>query len=126
MISGALCTVAGLCGDHHVYLLDENIEGIDWPSLRNYDIVGVTGMTVQKRQMRQILLKLRGKAFQSDVFASQGGDSRPPLVSPWPRCGWANGEMLKNDDSPSESQSVRSLMARKALLSDSPLKGRLL
>lgn len=73
MISGALSTVAGLCGDHHVYLLDENVEAIDWPSLRTYDIVGVTGMNVQKRRMRQILLRLR----DLKIFTVVGG----PFVS---------------------------------------------
>ena len=48
MISGSLTAVAGLCGDHDVDLLDENVEEIDWESLRQYDIVGVTGMNVQK------------------------------------------------------------------------------
>ena len=33
MISGSLSTVAGLCGDHDVYLLDENVEDIDWEAL---------------------------------------------------------------------------------------------
>ena len=60
MISGALPTVAGLCGDHDVYLLDENVEEIDWDSLRAYDLVGVTGMNVQKARIREILLRLRG------------------------------------------------------------------
>ncbi len=59
MISGSLSAVAGLCGKHDVYLLDENVEDIDWESLRKYDIVGVTGMTVQKERIRQILIKLR-------------------------------------------------------------------
>jgi len=73
MISGALSTVAGLCGDHHVYLLDENVEDIDWESLRSYDIVGVTGMNVQKKRMRQILLELR----DLKIFTVVGG----PFVS---------------------------------------------
>jgi radical SAM superfamily enzyme YgiQ (UPF0313 family) len=73
MISGALATVAGLCGDHHVDLLDENVEDIDWVALRNYDIVGVTGMNVQKKRMRQILLKLR----ELKIFTVVGG----PFVS---------------------------------------------
>ena len=29
-ISGSLTAVAGLCGDHDVYLLDENVEASDW------------------------------------------------------------------------------------------------
>jgi len=59
MISGSLPTVAGLCGDHNVVLLDENVEDIDWDSLGVYDIVGVTGMNVQKKRIREILLRLR-------------------------------------------------------------------
>ncbi len=73
MISGALATVAGLCGEHHVDLLDENVEDIDWDALRAYDIVGVTGMNVQRKRMRQILLKLR----ELEIFTAVGG----PLVS---------------------------------------------
>jgi radical SAM superfamily enzyme YgiQ (UPF0313 family) len=69
MISGSLSSVAGLCGDHKVYLLDENVEEIDWESLRKYDIVGVTGMTVQKERIHQILLKLR----ELKVFTVVGG-----------------------------------------------------
>ena len=73
MISGALPTLAALCGDHHVYLLDENVEEIDWESLRQYDLVGVTGMTVQKKRLREILLRLR----EMQLFTAVGG----PLVS---------------------------------------------
>ncbi len=73
MISGALPTLAGMCGDHRVDLLDENVEDIDWDRLRGYDIVGVTGMTVQKQRIRQILLKLR----DLNVFTVVGG----PFVS---------------------------------------------
>ncbi len=73
MISGSLATVAGMCGDHQVCLLDENVEDIDWESLRSFDIVGVTGMNVQKHRLREILLKLRELA----VFTVVGG----PFVS---------------------------------------------
>ena len=73
MISGALPTVGGLCGDHHVTLIDENVEEIDWDALRRYDIVGVTGMIVQKGRIRDILLKLR----EMQIFAVVGG----PFVS---------------------------------------------
>ncbi len=73
MISGSLTAVAGLCGDHDVYLLDENVEEIDWESLRHYDLVGVTGMNVQKLRTRQILVKLR----ELGVFTVVGG----PFVS---------------------------------------------
>jgi radical SAM superfamily enzyme YgiQ (UPF0313 family) len=73
MISGSLTSVAGLCGDHNVYLLDENVEEIAWESLCKYDIVGVTGMTVQKERIHQILLRLR----ELKIFTVVGG----PYVS---------------------------------------------
>jgi radical SAM superfamily enzyme YgiQ (UPF0313 family) len=73
MISGSLSTVAGLCGDHQVYLLDENVEDIDWDSLRTYDIVGVTGMNVQSRRTREILVRLQ----ELNLFTVVGG----PFVS---------------------------------------------
>src|SRR5579859_391728 len=60
MISGALPTLAGLVpAGHDVTLLDENVESIDFESLRRFDIVGVTGMNVQKKRMKEILLRLR-------------------------------------------------------------------
>ncbi len=73
MISGSLTALAGLCGEHDVYLLDENVEEIDWESLRRYDLVGVTGMNVQKVRTRQILVKLR----ELKLFTVVGG----PFVS---------------------------------------------
>jgi radical SAM superfamily enzyme YgiQ (UPF0313 family) len=69
MISGSLPTVAGLCGDHDVTLLDENVEDIDWDSLDEFDIVGVTGMNVQKTRIREILLRLQ----ELKVFTVAGG-----------------------------------------------------
>ena len=73
MISGSLSALAGLCGEHDVTLVDENVEEIDWPSLSGYDIVGVTGMIVQKERMRQILVRLR----EAKIFTAVGG----PLMS---------------------------------------------
>ena len=73
MISGSLPAVAGLCGDHQVHLIDENVEEINWESLRAFDIVGVTGMNVQKERMRQILVRLR----ELKIFTVVGG----PFVS---------------------------------------------
>jgi radical SAM superfamily enzyme YgiQ (UPF0313 family) len=59
MITGALPYLAGLVEEHHVCLVDENVEEIPWNELEAFDIVGVTGMNVQKERMRQILEKLR-------------------------------------------------------------------
>jgi hypothetical protein len=69
MIAGALPYLAGLVPEHEVRLLDENVEEIIWQELGDYDIVGVTGMNVQKDRMRQILEKLR----EMKVFAVVGG-----------------------------------------------------
>src|SRR5260370_72884 len=56
-------------GEHHVTLLDENVDDIDYEQLARADIVGVTGMSVQRFRMREILkeLKVRG------VFTVVGG-----------------------------------------------------
>src|SRR5712692_11758084 len=56
-------------GEHHVTLLDENVDDIDYDRLAEADIVGVTGMSVQRFRMRQILkeLKVRG------IFTVVGG-----------------------------------------------------
>ena len=42
-----------------VELLDENVRPIDWQDLRRFDVIGVTGMIVQRTRMIEILTKLR-------------------------------------------------------------------
>jgi radical SAM superfamily enzyme YgiQ (UPF0313 family) len=70
MITGALPTLAGLVpAPHKVRILDENVEDIDFESLRAFDIVGVTGMIVQKKRAREILLRLK----QMGIYAIVGG-----------------------------------------------------
>jgi radical SAM superfamily enzyme YgiQ (UPF0313 family) len=70
MISGALPTLAGLVpAGHEVVLLDENVEPIDFEALRRFDIVGVTGMNVQKKRMKEILVRLR----EMGIFTVVGG-----------------------------------------------------
>jgi radical SAM superfamily enzyme YgiQ (UPF0313 family) len=69
MITGALPHLAGLIPNHDVCLIDENVEAIDFDSLRRFDIVGVTGMIVQKRRMLEILQKVRC----AGVFTVVGG-----------------------------------------------------
>lgn len=59
MVTGALAHLAGLVPAHDVRLVDENVEEIPWGELETFDIVGVTGMNVQKERMRQILERLR-------------------------------------------------------------------
>jgi len=70
MFSGALPALAGLVpAPHEVVLLDENVESIDFESLRRFDIVGVTGMNVQKKRMKEILVRLR----EMGIFIAVGG-----------------------------------------------------
>ncbi len=69
MITGALPYSPGWCRTTKFGLLDENVEEISWTELGQFDIVGVTGMNVQKERMRQILEKLRAMK----VFTVVGG-----------------------------------------------------
>jgi radical SAM superfamily enzyme YgiQ (UPF0313 family) len=73
MLNGALPTLAGLGGGHDFRLIDENVEDIDWDTLKNFDIVGVTGMTVQGVRILELLAKLK----EIDTHVIVGG----PLCS---------------------------------------------
>src|SRR3954449_13592903 len=66
----ALPVLASLTPEgHEVVLIDENIEEIDFDALAEFDIVGVTGMTVQRDRMREILVELRSRG----IFTVVGG-----------------------------------------------------
>ncbi len=54
---------------HTVTLLDENVEPIDFDRLARADLVGVTGMSVQRFRMREILTELKARG----VFTAVGG-----------------------------------------------------
>ena len=69
MVTGALAHLAGLVPEHEVYLLDENVEAIDFDFVETFDLVGVTGMNVQRERMREILLELRKRK----IFTAVGG-----------------------------------------------------
>ena len=58
---------------HTITLIDENVEAIDWERCARADIVGVTGMSVQRFRMKEILAELKRRG----VFAIVGG----PLVT---------------------------------------------
>ena len=45
--------------EHTITLIDENVEAIDWERCARADIVGVTGMSVQRFRMREILTELK-------------------------------------------------------------------
>ena len=66
----ALPVIAGLTPPgHEIVLIDENIRDIDFDALEAFDIVGLTGMTVQRDRMREILLELRRRG----IFVVIGG-----------------------------------------------------
>ncbi len=55
--------------EHQITLVDENVEEIDYDRLERADIVGLTGMSVQRARMREILMELRKRG----IFAVVGG-----------------------------------------------------
>jgi radical SAM superfamily enzyme YgiQ (UPF0313 family) len=56
----ALPLIAAVTPAHHrVTIIDENVEEIDFARCAKADIVGLTGMIVQRRRMREILAELR-------------------------------------------------------------------
>jgi radical SAM superfamily enzyme YgiQ (UPF0313 family) len=66
----ALPLLAALTPERHdVMLIDENVEDIDFARCARADIVGVTGMVVQRRRMREILIELKKRG----AFVVVGG-----------------------------------------------------
>lgn len=59
--------------EHTVTLMDENVEPIDWERCARADIVGITGMSVQRFRMHEILTELKARG----CFTVVGG----PLVT---------------------------------------------
>jgi hypothetical protein len=58
---GALPLLAALVPDaHSVTIIDENVEQLDLAALGKFDVVGLTGMILQKQRMRDILSALHG------------------------------------------------------------------
>jgi radical SAM superfamily enzyme YgiQ (UPF0313 family) len=54
---------------HRVTLIDENVEPIDFDRCARADVVGLTGMVVQRRRMREILAELKRRG----AFTVVGG-----------------------------------------------------
>src|SRR3954470_2762818 len=90
---------------HTVTIIDENIGPIDYERCRRADIVGVTGMAVQRVRMREVIVELKSRG----IFTVLGGPwvtVKPDDLSPladvvfigeaeetWPRflAEWAEG-----------------------------------
>src|SRR4051794_3494668 len=60
-------------GEHTVTLMDENVEAINYERCARADIVGITGMSVQRFRMKEILAELKRRG----CFTVVGG----PLVT---------------------------------------------
>ena len=59
--TGALPLLAALIpAGHEVEVVDENVDTLDFESLRRHDVIGVTGMIVQRERMFEILDALKG------------------------------------------------------------------
>jgi radical SAM superfamily enzyme YgiQ (UPF0313 family) len=55
--------------EHTVTLMDENVEPIDWERCQRADLVGITGMSVQRFRMKEILSELKRRG----CFCVAGG-----------------------------------------------------
>jgi radical SAM superfamily enzyme YgiQ (UPF0313 family) len=55
--------------EHQITLIDENVEPIDFDRCARADIVGVTGMIVQRHRMHEILTELKRR----DIYTIVGG-----------------------------------------------------
>jgi radical SAM superfamily enzyme YgiQ (UPF0313 family) len=89
-------------GEHRVTLIDENVEAIDWDRCQRADIVGLTGMSVQRFRMKEILVELKRRGcfcvaggpwvtVQEDyfgdlldvIFVGEAEDTWPRFLSEW-------------------------------------------
>jgi len=93
--------------EHVVTLIDENVESIDYDALAGMDVVGVTGMIVQRSRMKDILRELKKRGcftvvggpwvtVQEDyfgdladvIFVGEAEDTWPAFLKDWQRCQW--------------------------------------
>jgi radical SAM superfamily enzyme YgiQ (UPF0313 family) len=95
--------------EHRVRIVDENVEPLDFDTIARADIVGVTGMSVQRSRMREILAELRRRQvftvvggpwvsvnegyfgdLASTIVVGEAEDSWPQFLDDWrsgrPRC----------------------------------------
>jgi radical SAM superfamily enzyme YgiQ (UPF0313 family) len=89
-------------GKHTVTLIDENVEAIDWARCERADIVGITGMSVQRFRMKEILTELKRRGcfcvaggpwvtVQEDyfgdlvdvIFVGEAEDTWPRFLDEW-------------------------------------------
>src|ERR1700740_1294564 len=90
--------------EHRITVIDENVEDIDFALCAKADIVGVTGMTVQRFRMTEILKELKGRgcftviggpwvSVQEDyfgalvnvIFVGEAEETWPQFLDDWQR-----------------------------------------
>jgi radical SAM superfamily enzyme YgiQ (UPF0313 family) len=107
---GGLPLLAALTpAEHNVIVIDENVEPIDFDRCARADIVGLTGMIVQRERMREILSELRKRGafivvggpwitvkedFCADLvdvtFIGEADESWPRFLGDWQRGNFAS------------------------------------
>lgn len=100
---GALPLLAALTpSEHRVTLIDENVEDLDFDRCARADIVGVTGMVVQRQRMLEIVRELKNRgcyvviggpwiSVKEDyfggladvIFVGEAEDTWPQFLSDW-------------------------------------------
>src|SRR3954447_14405578 len=92
---------------HTVTLIDENVETIDFERCARADIVGVTGMSVQRHRMKEILTELKRRGcftvvggpwitVQEDyfgpladvIFVGEAEETWPRFLDEWKQGTW--------------------------------------
>lgn len=92
---------------HAVTLIDENVEPIDYEALADMDIIGITGMVVQRARMKEILRELKQRGYftvvggpwvtvQEDyfgdladvIFVGEAEDTWPAFLKDWQGNRW--------------------------------------
>src|SRR4030081_2639825 len=88
--------------EHKITLIDENVEDIDFALCAKADIVGITGMTVQRFRMTKILNELKGRgcftvvggpwvsvqedyfgALANVIFVGEAEETGPQFLADW-------------------------------------------
>jgi radical SAM superfamily enzyme YgiQ (UPF0313 family) len=88
--------------EHTVTVIDENVEPIDWERCERADIVGLTGMSVQRFRMKEIMTELKERGcfcvvggpwitVQEDyfgdladvIFIGEAEDTWPQFLTEW-------------------------------------------
>ncbi|TMQ28011.1 MAG: DUF4070 domain-containing protein [Nitrospirae bacterium] len=106
---------------HVVTLIDENVEPLDYAALAGMDIVGVTGMSVQRARMKEILRELKQRGcftvvggpwvtVQEDyfgeladvIFVGEAEDTWPAFLEDW-----QVGQWKRRYEQPTKSDMTR-------------------